>query len=493
DRDRRMALFPFAYLAELDKWVPRDSLFLDPPREDVSFELDTWPLSCIRCHTTSGRFGAGPYGLPDKSTARTQAVEFGIACEACHGPGENHVLVNRNPLHRYRHYLGGAADETIVNPYELDHKRSSQVCGQCHSVQHDYREAAIRVLRDGFEYRPGDDLSNSTIRRVVRCCSDPLIELRARTDPNLSSVTEWFERYYWSDGMIRVSGREFNGLLESPCYEHGDMSCLTCHVMHQPVDDPRPRKQWANDQLKVNMVTGNTACVQCHKSFLDEAALTAHTHHDVDSSGSNCYNCHMSYTTYGLVKAIRSHQIDSPNVSTSLLTGRPNACNQCHLDRTLAWSAGHLADWYDLVPPEMSKDEQSIAASVLWLLRGDAGQRALMAWSYGWTDAQKASGTAWMAPYLAQLLIDPYDAVRLIAHRSLKTIDQYDSIPYDYVGAEEDRETARATVLERWRQRDAAPGPSAAAVLINVDGEIMENVFAPLLQQRDDREIGLRE
>ena len=47
----------------------------------------------------------------------------------------------------------------------------------------------------------------------------------------------------------------------------------------------------------------------------------------------------MTATTYGLVKAIRSHLIDSPTVESSLTTGRPNACNLCHLDRTLDWTA----------------------------------------------------------------------------------------------------------------------------------------------------------
>ena len=49
-------------------------------------------------------------------------------------------------------------------------------------------------------------------------------------------------------------------------------------------------------------------------------------------------------------------------------------------------------------------DEQSIAASLLWSIRGDAGQRALMAWMMGWKPAQDASGTQWLPPYLAGLL-----------------------------------------------------------------------------------------
>ena len=35
--------------------------------------------------------------------------------------------------------------------------------------------------------------------------------------------------------------------------------------------------------------------------------------------------------------------IESPDVATTLKTGRPNACNLCHLDKTLDWTAEHLA------------------------------------------------------------------------------------------------------------------------------------------------------
>jgi hypothetical protein len=62
----------------------------------------------------------------------------------------------------------------------------------------------------------------------------------------------------------------------------------------------------------------------------------------------------MPFTTYGLLKAIRSHQINSPSVQGSLETGWPNGCNQCHQDRTLAWTADYLSRWYDVPRPKLS-------------------------------------------------------------------------------------------------------------------------------------------
>ena len=41
-------------------------------------------------------------------------------------------------------------------------------------------------------------------------------------------------------------------------------------------------------------------------------------------------------------------------MDVELETGRPNACNLCHLDRTLAWTAKHLEGWYGFAPPELN-------------------------------------------------------------------------------------------------------------------------------------------
>jgi hypothetical protein len=195
----------------------------------------------------------------------------------------------------------------------------------------------------------------------------------------------------------------------------------------------------------------------------------------------------MPYTTYGLLKGIRSHEIDSPSVATSLTTGRPNACNQCHLDETLEWSADHLQAWFDEPKPELDADQRSVAASLLWLLSGDAAQRALIAWSFGWEPARQASGTDWMAPYLAQLLEDPYPAVRFVAERSLRGIEGYEGIAYDFMGSDANRNSAHAEVLEIW-SRDSSPEPRGPT-MIDSDGRVYPELFVRLLSARNDRPV----
>ncbi len=203
----------------------------------------------------------------------------------------------------------------------------------------------------------------------------------------------------------------------------------------------------------------------------------------------------MPYTTYGLLKAIRSHQIDSPTVQASQQTGRPNACNQCHLDRTLAWTADNLERWYGTPRPRLTDDERQVAASVLWLLRGDAGQRALMAWSLGWDAAHEASGWEWTPLYLAQLLDDPYEAVRLIAYRSLQGLPGYEELQYEFTAGRRERFSGAMKAVEIWKRQYAQPGdlPTGEPILIGPQRDVRSHVITRLGQQRDDRPLSLQE
>src|SRR5438046_10579337 len=156
-------------------------------------------------------------------------------------------------------------------------------------------------------------------------------------------------------------------------------------------------------------MASDAAWLQCHKDM--SARLVEHTHQPADSSGSRWYNCPMPRTTFGLLHAMRSHQVSSPTVRESTAYGRPNACNLCHLDQTLAWTAEKLHAWYNQPMADLSRDDQTIAAAVQWILKGDAGQRVLMAWGFGWEPAQKIAGRDWLYPYLIYSLTGPFAAI----------------------------------------------------------------------------------
>jgi predicted CXXCH cytochrome family protein len=476
---RELNMLPFVFLRQERRWAPRDAVFLQPP--GWATEKIVWNHQCLPCHSTDGQPGylPGEPVAPGSKSPDTRVAEMGIACEMCHGPGEKHVAANRSGA------AARAAAPTIVHPGRLPAPRAAQICGQCHSVNVPYRpQDWVDYLLDGPRFRPGQDLGQSRYivdRKTLR--RSPLIEQwLAGHQKNLD---DWF----WSDGVVRVTGREYNGLLQSPCFRGGNFSCLSCHSPH--ASDP-------NDQLKPGM-RGDQACLQCHQGL--SARITAHTHHAAASSGSRCYNCHMPHTTYGLLKASRSHTIESPAVRLSLASGRPNACNLCHLDQTLAWTAQHLSEWYGQPPVELKGADAEIAAAPLALLKGDAGLRAIYAWSLGWPAAQQASGRQWLAPFLAQALRDPYDVVRYIAGRSLGTLNGYESLGYDFTASAEQRDQAAAQALRQWnqaRQQDSNR-PSTATpetnrrLLLNPDGSLNLERLQALRDQRDNRPMLLGE
>jgi hypothetical protein len=201
----------------------------------------------------------------------------------------------------------------------------------------------------------------------------------------------------------------------------------------------------------------------------------------------------MPHTTYGLLKAIRSHTINSPSVQTSLTTGRPNACNLCHLDQTLDWTSRRLNEWFQHPMPALTGEQKSVSAAASWLLEGDAGQRALVAWHFGWESARQTSGQAWMAPYLGQLLQDPYSVVRYIAHRSLKRLPGFAGFPFDYIGPAAGRAQSRERAVAIWRSQKRDLPAGRQAVLLQPDGQLQEEKFSSLLKQRNDRRMELLE
>ncbi len=462
--------FPFTWLIPEGRWVPRNSTFIRPPGFQHSSEI--WNVTCSRCHST----GLEPRVDVARHIMDSRAAELGISCEACHGPGERHVTARRNAPDGSK---PGAAElrGEIVQPEHLDAKRSSEVCGFCHSMKWIDRSEPWRDR--GFRYRPGDDLE-ATTPLIQPTKVDALPGLREYLSKNPDLLGDFF----WSDGMGRVSGREYNSVAASPCFKGGNFSCLSCHSLHE--SEP-------SDLLAENR-RDNRACIQCHPSFGTEAALTRHTHHLPMSSGSECYNCHLPHTTYGVLSAIRSHQISNPRVADQLATGRPNACSLCHLDRPLAWVDRTLAEWFRQPVNTLDETQKSVAEGARLALMGDAGQRALAAWHFGWKPAQQASGVHWLPLVLGALLDDPYSAVRCLAERSLRATPGLLPTGYDFVAEPDTRPPASAEVWRRWFTTTSVDAPMPAPFSGPIAGpDDVRQRAQPLLESRNHRPLRLRE
>jgi len=181
-------------------------------------------------------------------------------------------------------------------------------------------------------------------------------------------------------------------------------------------------------------------------------------------------------------------------VEESIAYGRPNAFNICHLDQTLAWAAQNLHAWYNQPVPQLSQDDRSIAAAVQWILKGDAGQRALIAWGMGWESAQKISGQKWLYPYLICTLTDSYAAVRFDAWKSLQTLPGFSDFSFSYTAPDYALGEAAMRAYEKWlrevRNANAVYRPETA---INSDGHFRQDVFQRLRSERDEKPIFLAE
>jgi len=462
---------PLVFLREDNRWISRDVAFMRGP-DDTERLVTQWNHHCIRCHSTGGN-----PGLDSKGQLRSRVGELGIACEACHGPGEAHLDKHRligRPLIRAQNR---GPDPTIVNPAKLEKERSTQVCGQCHGVYIMKEEFAMESARNGPLFKPGEDLF-----RTREYIQHPNFAGATNRAAELEKNRAFFAQRWWDDGTILAGGREYTGLLASACHTRGKMTCLSCHSMH----DSQPA-----DQLSERGTT-TAACTQCHTEPRYTTEITRHTFHAGGSSGSDCLNCHMPHTTYALFKGIRSHQITSPDVEPSIRYGTPNACNLCHLDRSLAWTAEHLQRWYARPAVSLTAEQTETAASVLWLLKGQAAQRVIAAWHFGWEPAQTISGTHWLAPVVAQLLGDTYGPVRYVAARSLRTLPGFTGFDFDFLASPAVRERARTNAVARWPK---PPAQTSANLLIlrQADGKFEEARAAELLNQQDIRSVTIQE
>jgi hypothetical protein len=480
---RTLEQFPFAYIIAEKMWAPVSETFLMPPDVKEYYSIGAWNGACMDCHVTQGqsRFVEG-----NKWDSRV--AEFGIACEACHSEGHEHIALNRNPIRRFKIHLTTKLDASITNPARLSAPVSSLDCGQCHSVwAFNHMTDKIDFNRHGANFRPGhDDLGQ---RFVVQ---PQVPDHREQKDFIREKQPDFFANRFWGDGMIRVTGRELNGLQASPCFRGGNFSCITCHEMHPSETTQVNLTRWARTaQLRPKM-DSDEACLQCHKTIGPN--ITAHTHHDAASPGSRCYNCHMPNTTFGLLHSMRSHQVSWPTVQESVDYGRPNACNLCHLNQTLAWTAEKLHSWYNQAPPQLSHDDETIAAAVQWIVKGDAGQRALIAWGMGWEPAQMISGREWLYPYLIYAMTDPYAAVRFDAWKSLQSLPGFSGFPFTYTSDERSLREAAAGALEKWLHEVHSPNATfSPETALDSNGRLQQDVFQRLRSERDNKRILLAE
>jgi predicted CXXCH cytochrome family protein len=345
---------------------------------------------CAECHSTNLRknFDAAT----DKFDTRWS--ELNVACEACHGPGSQHVGWAR----KEGDWKALAASKGLA--VALDERRGVQW---------------TPVAETGTARRSAPRTSNREIDACARCHAraarltddhvhgkPPLDTHRlARLDPGL----------YWPDGQMRDEVYNWGSFVQSRMHAQG-VTCSDCH-------DPHSLK------LKAR---GNAVCAQCHQPAKFDTPQ--HTHHAAGTPGAACASCHMPTTTYMVVDPRHDHSMRIPRPDVSAQHGTPNACTNCHTKETAQWAADAIARWTGRPPGGYQQFAAAFAAGAagapgargaLLALIDDKDQPALVRASA--IDRLRPWMTPTLLPAVSRALNDPDASVRLAAVENLAAAD----------------------------------------------------------------------
>jgi predicted CXXCH cytochrome family protein len=387
-----------------------------------------WNYMCADCHTTDLRKNYDAAA----NTFDTRWSELSVGCEACHGPGSVHV--------KWAEAAAGGAKPTGPNglSVQLRDRRSASwhidpasgnavrskargddaeldVCAQCHSRRGQFSDG----------YRPGEKLQDYYLPAVLTA------------------------GLYYADGQQRDEVYDWGSFLSSRMYSKG-VTCSDCHEPH-------------GSKLRA---PGNGVCAQCHLASKYDAP--SHHFHETGTAGAACASCHMKTEIYMVVDPRHDHSFRIPRPDLTERLGVPNACNQCHQDRSAAWAAAEIRKRYRSPKPGFQDfaeafasadrgepaasialtqlvanlDESAIArASALDRLAQLGGDNALLSAEAGIKDANPLVRHAAIGVFetlppdqrreITPLLSDPLRSVRMRAARTLAPLPERELAPAD--------------------------------------------------------------
>jgi predicted CXXCH cytochrome family protein len=408
-----------------------------------------WNLMCAECHSTDLRKG---YDVATDSY-RTTWAEINVGCQACHGPGAEHVAWSRaaeaksapDPSWKRASTKGLVAPLRGVEP-----SVEVEACARCHSRR-------SRVADHDVHGRPFlDDFIPQTL------------------DAGL----------YHADGQILDEVYVWGSFVQSRMHRMG-VRCGDCHEPH-------------GLGLRAE---GDALCAQCHGAAPSPRFPTLekkrydtpeHHHHPQADEGARCVSCHMPSRTYMVIDPRRDHSFRVPRPDLSVKLGVPNACADCHADRGNAWAAAAVDEWFGpkrtrgadwaaaihdgraaspAAGPELARlagdlDAPGMArASALRLLPryGEAALPALLSGLQDDDPLVRAAAAAALAQLrqaeallaLVPALADPVRAVRMEAGRGLAGVRP------DLLEPEDRRQLERALQEHEAAQRSMGDMPAA--------------------------------
>jgi tetratricopeptide (TPR) repeat protein len=429
------------------------------PHDDVlhwTGIYQNWNFMCAECHSTGVKKG---YDAA-RDAFDTTSAEIDVSCEACHGPGSNHVAwaAQRKPSQGLGLAVrlgepGRWVMDRTTGIAKRDRPRTSQAeletCGRCHA------------------------------RRGV--VSEDYVHGRPLMDTHRVALLD--DGLYHADGQILEEDYEYGSFVQSKMHAAG-VTCTDCHDPHT-----------------LRTASGNAVCAPCH--LPERFDTPAHHHHEAGGKASACTACHMPATHYMVVDARHDHGFKVPRPDLTAKTGAPDVCTGCHADKPHAWSvAAHArlfgeagaSHWSETIAA--GRADPAAAAPALAALARDAGQpgivRATAAMLAGGASdrtfealtaaladpdplvrdatvrALAAAEPERRARLLAPLTLDPVRTVRIDAGRALA------GAPAELLDAKTATEAAAA--LEEWKASQAmdADRPEARLNLCALHAELGE-------------------
>ena len=282
----RLQTIPLAYDMNRETWFnyPQSAVrhFLEEQEEDEALpwkdRMYTFNTGCYNCHVSQLNSN---FDLATE-TYKTTWREAGINCETCHGPSAEHIRVCEE---------AGEGNEPedlkIIITGTFTPEQHNASCAPCHA----------KVTPITASYTPGDPFFDNF---------------------NLTTLED---RDFYPDGRDLGENYTHTGWMMNPCMKSSDINCVTCHTSSG-------RYRFKDDT--------NKACTMCHKD--KEEQLAEHTLHEPGKPGSFCVNCHAPTREF-VGRFLRSdHSFRPPMPEATIKFGSPNACNQCHTDKSPEWA-----------------------------------------------------------------------------------------------------------------------------------------------------------
>ena len=373
------------------------------PNEDIKHDdilhwtklNQNWNFMCAECHSTGVR---KKYDAANDRYHTTWA-EISVGCETCHGQGSQHV--------------DWARDQKSWWPFG---KREDKSMGL--AVRFDER-SDVTWRQDPRTGNPQRNFTPSVLRKEVETCglcharrgefSEDWVPGHWLSDTH--AVSELSRGLFHADGQMQDEVYNYGSFKQSKMFSAG-VTCSDCHDPH-------------SGKLKVS---GDGVCLQCHSS--DKYATAAHNHHDATKATVACVSCHMPAHTYMVIDQRHDHSLRVPRPDLSVKLGTPNACNDCHKDKSADWAATVIESRYG--PKREGFQNYAEAFHAAWSDQPDAATRLAAVAADGNTPGfARASALTDLAPSLSPAngdlaragLSDPDPMVRLGA------LDMLESVP----------------------------------------------------------------